>query len=562
MIFAANRCRDRSPNIYIADEVSEVAEILNPRLGDVAMVVADGATFLWKLQDSDLAPDGFSVIQSNACEYVWVWAWSEAGLSVTLFGADSSGQAMSTENINEALSVARGNVFFPPGTYLIDDNLEITRSNFDISGYGATVIQTVSGKDGIGNYTNLFLRRVNIYGLQFNCAANVIGNAAYYWRNIAESMLTSIKTSMQSNFATDGFMYGIKMWGENAIGGPWYNEINQPSILTHQHANAIGIDSNADAEGYGANSTKVIGGSVQALGGTGIRIDRCNNFVCDAVKCEGANTNTGYGIRIASQLGGNVIMGCRFEDLNVNIVLGVGSHHNWIGANNHNSAATAVIQNFGDLRTNVILESEIPEWNEARFANLDVFGTDTSGLTDHTVFRGGVIDTRYWDHIAKGFNVVTGGYDYEITNPTFKGDILINVINSGLFRTSTIAPLTSAGALVMQDGFVRFQRAAAGSAIWTGYTSGENNSRVSVFNDGEHRFSDGTNADDVGFIRLSAGVLKITDAGAGLGIVRAGGLSVTLQSFANNGAALAGGLVANDFYQVTGTDPRQVAVVI
>jgi hypothetical protein len=32
-------------------------------------------------------------------------------------------------------------------------------------------------------------------------------------------------------------------------------------------------------------------------------------------------------------------------------------------------------------------------------------------------------------------------------------------------------------------------------------------------------------------------------------------------TFANNAAALAGGLVANDVYAVTGTDPRQLAVV-
>lgn len=563
MIFAANRCRERSPNIYVADSLSEIADILNPRLGDVAMLISGDAFDVWRLQESTETADGLGVIDSNACDYKWI----RNAASVINIGtfAEGDGTTDDTESLNlaySALPSGGGIVYYPSGTYKITDNIgAFERSNVAHIGMGAKIVQHTAGKDGFGNYTNSVVRRNLVVGIQVNCAANVIGLSGFYLRNVAESTLFMVKTSMESNFNTDGFRYGIKMWGEAAIGGPWYNDIIQPSILTHRNASSIGIDSDADTNGFAANSCLVEGGSVQALGGLGIHIDKCNNFFALGVKCEGANLNIGDGARIRSTLGGNAIIGCRFEDLNVNIILSANADGNVVAFNNHNSAATAEIQNFATPRANMILEPQVPQYNELRLANLDVFGPITSGLVDHVVFRGGVVTNRYWDVIAKGFNGVTNGYDLEITNPTFKGDLRFTITNGGLVRSDTLAPGTSGGALVMQDGFVRFQRAAAGSAIWTGYTSGENNSRVSVFNDGEHRFSDGTNADDVGFIRLSAGVLKITDAGVGLGVLRAGGLSVTLQSFANNGAALAGGLVANDFYQVTGTDPRQVAVV-
>lgn len=439
------------------------------------------------------------------------------------FGAENTGVTDVTDELNTALADTTWNtLIFPPGTYRITDNLQLTRSNIKIIGWGATIIQYTAGKDGIGNYTSSVLRRVSIEGLQIHCAANVIGNAAFHLKNFSEGMLTCIKTSMQSNFNTDGFRYGIKFYGEAAIGnGCLYNEVNQPSILTYRDANSVGIDSDADTAGYGANSTVVLGGTIQALDGTGIRIDKCNNFLCLGVKCEAANLGSGYGIRIASPLGGNAIIGCRFEDLNVNIVLSVGANRNVITFNNHNSAATAVIQDFGTARSNTIIEPDIDgeKFNRIQLKDLDVFSADTSGLIDHTVFRGGVISTRYWDIVAMGFNAVTGGYDLEITNPTFKGDLRFTLTNGGLVRTDTLAPGTSSGAIVLQDGFVRFQRTAVGTGIWTGYTSGENNSRITVFNDGEHRFSDGTNADDVGLKRTAAGVLRITDSASSYGFV-------------------------------------------
>ncbi len=47
------------------------------------------------------------------------------------------------------------------------------------------------------------------------------------------------------------------------------------------------------------------------------------------------------------------------------------------------------------------------------------------------------------------------------------------------------------------------------------------------------------------------------------GVVTAAAAKVSgLTAYANNAAALAGGLVAGDFYMVTGSDPRQVAVVV
>jgi hypothetical protein len=81
MILAANRCRDRSPNFYVADSVSEIEGILSPRIGDVAVMIAAGDLIFWRLEESDAEPDGLNVIQSNACEYLWILAGGSGGSS-------------------------------------------------------------------------------------------------------------------------------------------------------------------------------------------------------------------------------------------------------------------------------------------------------------------------------------------------------------------------------------------------------------------------------------------------------------------------------------------------
>lgn len=89
MILAANRCRDRSPDIYVADGISEISGILNPKVGDVAMLVIYGEFLIWRLRDSNDEPDGFYIIESNSCGYVWVLSGSSAGSTAVLYGTGS-----------------------------------------------------------------------------------------------------------------------------------------------------------------------------------------------------------------------------------------------------------------------------------------------------------------------------------------------------------------------------------------------------------------------------------------------------------------------------------------
>lgn len=102
MILAANRCRDRAPSIYVADSLSEIASILNPKLGDIAMIVAEGDFDTWRLVSSSVSPDGLDIIQSNACEYVWV----RSGTVVNVAPFIVPGSDNDTPAFEQALAIA------------------------------------------------------------------------------------------------------------------------------------------------------------------------------------------------------------------------------------------------------------------------------------------------------------------------------------------------------------------------------------------------------------------------------------------------------------------------
>lgn len=148
MILAANRCRERSPNFYVADSISEIGDILNPRLGDIAMVVADGVFAAWRLQESDEAPDGLEIIQSNACEFVWVN--SGPGVNVVTVGANSNGSSNpvvmeetydSVVTARDVASATGRALVFPPGTYRFPAGSAIQLNSIPIIiATGATLI--------------------------------------------------------------------------------------------------------------------------------------------------------------------------------------------------------------------------------------------------------------------------------------------------------------------------------------------------------------------------------------------------------------------------------------
>lgn len=115
-ILAADRCQSRAPSIYVADSLSEIPAIPNPKLGDVAMMVAEGAFDVWRLIESDAEPDGSEVIESNTCTYVWVKA-SNAGDLITpfMFGARADGSDDSIPVQLAANASAGGTLVIPSG---------------------------------------------------------------------------------------------------------------------------------------------------------------------------------------------------------------------------------------------------------------------------------------------------------------------------------------------------------------------------------------------------------------------------------------------------------------
>lgn len=120
MILAANRCLSRSPNTYIADDYSEIAGILNPRPGDVVLAIGAGFFDAWRLRETDVEPDGFNAIQSNACEYIWQRAGDY--VNVGLFEAVPNTDEEQTEAFNRAVAAApeSSTLFVPPGTYILN----------------------------------------------------------------------------------------------------------------------------------------------------------------------------------------------------------------------------------------------------------------------------------------------------------------------------------------------------------------------------------------------------------------------------------------------------------
>lgn len=137
MILSANRCKERSPNIYVADTLDEISEILNPRLGDLAFLAVDGQFQVFRLLDSDLEPDGLEVLESNSCEFVWVLAGGTGTITVELFGAVGDGETDDTDAFELAAArvpagaVIRGT----PGKTYVLHSVEVNQDvSWDMNG--------------------------------------------------------------------------------------------------------------------------------------------------------------------------------------------------------------------------------------------------------------------------------------------------------------------------------------------------------------------------------------------------------------------------------------------
>lgn len=258
MILAADRCRERSPNIYVADSVSEVQDILNPRLGDVAMVISDGAFSVYRLTESStLTVDGSTILSSNSCEFVWLSAGSgSGGIDVTLFGADPTGQLDSTFAIQQALDLVPNysSVYFPDGEYLISglvfsNKVGVTlysnaRPTLRITGTGSGL--NYAGLKLSGTLTNCTIRSLRFVG------DGVVGsNQGAIWSNMG----ITISGLLIENCIIEDVVVGIVLSGST---GDSFDAIIRKNWLY----NIVGTGT---GQGYGIATSLGGGGSSRTL---------------------------------------------------------------------------------------------------------------------------------------------------------------------------------------------------------------------------------------------------------------------------------------------------------
>lgn len=82
MILAADRCQDRAPALYVATSTSQLASIVNPKLGDIVLVISATQFSKWVLVDFEDAD--LNAVESNACDYMWEPAPIAATENVTI----------------------------------------------------------------------------------------------------------------------------------------------------------------------------------------------------------------------------------------------------------------------------------------------------------------------------------------------------------------------------------------------------------------------------------------------------------------------------------------------
>lgn len=194
MILAADRCRERSPNIYVADSISEIEGILNPRLGDVVLVIAEDGFNVYRLTESSQVPDGIEVILSNSCEYVWVLASSGSGIDIGIFGVTTS-SSDNADAINAAIEAVSdaggGELVFGRGIYYHSGI--VAREGVSLRGQGsgrinqggATILYYTGsgvsiGQNGSSEVFSFSLKHIGIRGTEGNGGTGILLDSFWY----------------------------------------------------------------------------------------------------------------------------------------------------------------------------------------------------------------------------------------------------------------------------------------------------------------------------------------------------------------------------------------------
>ena len=221
--------------------------------------------------------------------------------------------------------------------YRITNDIQLkTRVSLSCKGI-AYLVQSTAAKKGITNATGTRIY-AGIEGIVCYMATGLTGTIGLDLTDVTDSFFEGVN---------EGFPTAVKIYS-TASGGAYRNVLTNPIIRAKNGAASIGLDASGTGAGFGANSLRVYGGQIQAIGGTNIQVCGDNINILDVVM-EGAAV---VGINFLSVLGNraNVVSGCRFENVvTTAIQFGALATENLTVGNAYTSATTnKVLDNNGD----------------------------------------------------------------------------------------------------------------------------------------------------------------------------------------------------------------------
>jgi hypothetical protein len=276
-------------------------------------------------------------------------------VSVKDFGAVGDGTTDDTAAIQAGLdslsaeAVAANTVktlsFVPGLRYKITNDIQLkTRVSLYCNGI-AYLIQSTAGKKGLTNATGTRIY-AGIEGIVCYMDTGLTGTIGMDLTDVTDSFFERCGAHTNDG-VNEGFSTAVKIYS-TASGGAYRNVLINPIIRAKNGAASIGLDASGTGAGFGANSLRVYGGQIQAIGGTNIQVCGDNINILDVVM-EGAAV---VGIDFLSVLGNraNVVSGCRFENVvTTAIQFGALATENLTVGNAYTSATTnKVLDNNGD----------------------------------------------------------------------------------------------------------------------------------------------------------------------------------------------------------------------
>jgi hypothetical protein len=209
-----------------------------------------------------------------------------------------------------------GVVFLPKGIYKITAALNIACSNFTLWGTGmqsSVILQATAGANGLQNSSGVNYAYQNYRDFGLLCQSGVQCGTAINWLDIRDSVLENVKVGA-ANPATDGFLIGINIETTLADNGSYRLQLNNPVVTTVDNASAMALRLTGVGVNDGATSLKVYGGTLRADHGTGVWLNKGNNFLFSSIVFEGGTSIGIDVVGVAGQGLGVLIEACRFEN--------------------------------------------------------------------------------------------------------------------------------------------------------------------------------------------------------------------------------------------------------